>query len=337
MNRFNKTSLSNLELCHNSVEICMGEKSSITLHLLVTASLLLNIFHLILLGSTKYLRGKSFKKILVLFCVVDIYGTMTSYIQYNCPLRIAVIGRPVDVLIYLLVIPAVTAPIDKVYLISLAMYDKYVNVCHHLSHGNNLIVKHIYVTYLCITILLTAIVAVAAKLSSSPGSMCVHTIYGVWSGNFSNTGIGIMGGLMNFLPFIITLYFVVRILIQLKLSLRYLSQTNSRLQLDVLVAVRYIFLITMLYFISLMVPFMCLISFEILHIDSGQLDFFVTVLYELYGIINVVMYGWVSEQYKIEAKSLISRCCILRRGQDKQASTVGPHPSQVPFHLTTVL
>lgn len=295
------TSPITLKMCPNNLNVCLGF-NSLPLLAIMTVSITLNILHIIVLRSLSSLRGKPFLKVLILISIADIVGAITSYAQYLCPLRKYMIGQQIDVKVMLMGITAAAVPNMKSLAVSLGTYDRYLNVCNSNSYANNPVIRHAYIAYMSVCV--AVLTAISIVVSLSPEDLCVHTVFGVWY-NLDNLLAAIGSSIVNYILFLATIYFVIRTAARLKRSMRELSSINSNLQTDILVAIRYIFVIALLYFASLLLPLTCILIFQQLNIEVEQLDYFGSVFYEMYGILNVVLYGWVSSCYRDQAHALL--------------------------------
>ena len=284
-----------IKLCPNEDLICAGrfiEAANIGVNVI---SVVVNIFHMMVLSRLRWLQRQTYFFILVHISIADIASAFAMMVRSSCvinhlalsfsPLAGAAVSACVD-----------TAGIMKWYVLSVACVERYLAVCHALRYNSFFLVNHIQKVLAFLWI--PACIMMMGRDLMFRDSICINSIIGI--NNFTSAWPGIISAVNLLVPSIVSIVTLTKTwqeLRKMKLGIDTIDQRTKRsaIYLMIISAVFYICLLPASVYILMM-------SFGFTKVKVLLVPF--CILYSLYGVLNTLIYGWNIKSYRKAVSNL---------------------------------
>ena len=298
--------------CDPESELCGSSTAALILDALNATSFFINLIHLIILRKLDSLRGKPYYSVLVAMCLVDMWLSISILLVNNCRLRTYVSTAAQLPSLWNLVMStlAESGAILRYIMHCLSTVERYIAVCRPYVHRSSLFVRHIAKVLFGFSTLVTIILASTSLAQFN--SICVHSILGPTK--LVNVSGGVLASVLTVVPAVATpilLTFTWREILQLQRAApQQLAGTKF--------AVKYVMVINIL-FISIMVPTSLLLMAAVMYWSKelqppGAFFWFGFYSQALYGMINCLIYGCMSDAYrKVFVQTFLPKICCRQR------------------------
>lgn len=301
MHLYANRTVSMVDFCDGTTQICMGPGESIVLITTIALGIILNAAHILILSNVPCLQNRPFLKVLVGLSVSDILNGLLSFIQYNCMLKEQLYHHPRDIFIFVITTLGGTGPAFRFYILCLTLFERYYIVCRNLFYKENIILNNLGITFVVVFIVVLVLNIITTIVLSD--HICLHNVAGILI-QFSSPDSGAFIGCMLFVPIVASLFFAVKLLIGLKHSIR--ESADQQISSKIKSAARYILVITILYVTLFTLPALSFMLQPSLGSAIHILDYLSVYAYELYGILNIMAYVCVSASYRRQVKKIVS-------------------------------
>ena len=256
-------------------------------------SLLVNIFHLIILTRMAALKGRPYKWILVHICVAGIGSALLLIMVYSCLegyVYVSMLTAKFPFLIYLVHLPIYTS--NWIFLI--AGIEKYYSICKPLAYKSSTFVSKLSVILILMWVLsfcwLTMYLIIVHFATSSPrAATLAHAVLSIAS----------------FMPLALAafpLILVVKELMKMRQKALAANQQQSMRAAVYLIIIYVIFL--MFSLLDLVTTYIWIVSPGLMKFPAQRLR---NITKPLYGTLNTVIYGFRTKAYRQEMRKLVCK------------------------------
>lgn len=289
---------STLGLCPDEENVCTGKILEYSTLGVNVFSVIVNIFHMLVLSRLQWLKRQAYYYILVHISVIDTASAVVMMFRSSCALNHLALNLP----------PLVGAVVSGLYdtfglmrwyVVTFACVERYLAVCQTLRYSSYSLVTHIgkILTFLWIP----ALAMMLGRDIMFKDTVCIDPSLGVL--NFTSMGPGIFSTFNLLVPTIVSFVTMTktwRALRQMKLGIRKIDKGTKKSAI-------YIMTISAVFYICLLPASVYIIMMSFGYYSAKILRIPVTILYSLYGILNTLIYGWSVKSYRRAVSSMILR------------------------------
>ena len=301
----NHTEVSCSEKSFESDEVWLGIFVSVN-----TLSVMINGLHMFVLKKMQRLRDQNYLWILLNLTLVDTAVAISLVIS-------ASFTRPwlqkVDygkILGAVVLVSAESSSLCRYFQLTLASLDRYYAVCRPFEYTNSRLLDNVgKLSFLgwTVNILPSLIQALV-----SPNTICLGSLGTFMRRNDYTIYFLLWGSLNTLLPSIATAIFLTKTIRELKrMQKRGWSMTDD--DKEVKSATKYVIVTCILFYITVIpIVLLALIRTKLDYHDVYNMYLFVVLCQSLYGIVNVVLFGFFNPAYVGQIKSLFGICSVTR-------------------------
>ena len=293
-----------LEICdHDHIDRChadLGWK-----YLIISISILsvaINIFHIVVTSKLSSLKGSAYLFILRQISITDIYSSVLAF-SLICPVHELYLGKDIRLAAIFATIQGHAGQV-RLAVLAAASYERFQSICTPLASASLYCCGEPWGKLQktkCFTTLLWVVSFIVPFIKNYffKENLCLWALFGP----------AIMGqpksGLVVLLYLIVLTAIIVICNGKALRELRLVDNRNRGIcdSLSTKRATKYIIIINVAYYLCLIPAYtlVILMSFGVIIIPARWA---VHLLYSLYGIFNVVIYGWIMKPYREVAKQM---------------------------------
>lgn len=302
MNRtVNSTRPSTANFCTGTTQACMTTGESIILSGTAAISVILNTAHILILLGVAQLHNRPLRKILIAISISDIFTGLISLAQFNCLLKDHLFNHPRNIFLFVFAVVGSAAPSFHFCILFLAVFERYYIICRNLNYKDNIIIKNLGLTI--IALLIEEILIFSILVIALPDNICLHDVTGPFLSHGRIGSVVLACSMMLVIG--ASLILGMRILISLKRSI-VASTDNQHVTRKMKNAAGFILVIIVLYTTIFTFQGISYILLPAVGSPNHTAQYLSCYAYELYGIVNTIVYGWMSSAYRREVKKIAS-------------------------------
>ena len=256
-------------------------------------SLLVNIFHLVILARMACLKGRPYKQILVHICLADIGSVLLLIMVYSCLEGfgyVSMLTANFPFTIYLVHVPIYKSN----WIFFVAGIEKYYSICKPLAYESSTFVRKLSVILILMWVLsfcwLTTYLIIVHFATSSPEAPTLANAV-------LSTAL-----FMPLASAAVPLMFVVKELMKMRQKALAANQQQSLQAAVYLIIIYVIFLIFSLF--DLVTAYIWIVSPGLMKFPAQRLR---NITKPLYGTLNTVIYGFRRKAYRQEMRKLVCK------------------------------
>ena len=262
-------------------------------------SVAINIFHLIVIGKLSSIRGSTYLIMLQQISAADIYSTLTI-LNFLCPIAELYNGMDLRLAAIMATLQG-HCGLSRLSVLAVASYERYLTICCPIEDEKVCGMKrHSQVKVMLTCLWIVPFFVPFIKNFIFREHLCLWALFGP----------GILGaphsGIIVTIYVLFLILFIISCSIRVLVSLRKLQQQTTSDDANYVArkAAHYIIIINVAHFICLIPAYSSLIimSFGVSVISTRWVVHFA---YSLYGIFNVVIYGWLMQPYRQFVKNVV--------------------------------
>lgn len=304
----NNSTFSVLELCPNeTMERCYNDVGwKITVVFINFLSLGVNVFHLIVISKLPSLRGTQYLLILQQISISDIYSTLPS-VKMLCSIHQFLYGKDIRFAVLYVSVTEHCALIRH-SMLAVACLERYISICcpyNRLSLCGNECTwrKTSQIKAFIISVWIFSYVYIITKNYLFKDSLCLWAVYGPASKDYKS-------GLVNLTYITVLLLCTLVCSTKIFLELREVNRRNPHnSDTSVKRAAHYIIIINIAYYVCLIPTTAAVITATLRTNASSHLipvRWMFHIFYCIYGIINVLIYGWAMKPYRTLVRQILT-------------------------------
>lgn len=302
------------ELCKGTLSPCSAFTFEMTAIVINSVSILTNILHLIVLRKIKIsnIQGAAYLRIIEIMSVADIISSITAMTRTLCGLRLLYYHHS-------LLLTAVSSTLFdapamwRFYVLVVATADRYTAVCHPHRYKRSIITTRTTAT--CLLLFAACICILAIRDIILFDNLCLDTVLGP-SSTLRSTWASIFNSAVGLIPLVLV---AVLSILLIKELYRMRNRAMDNQQQSITNAAKYVLIVNTLYFTCL-IPILVWIICQT-YFPNDDHSIFSWVSYDLfaaYGIVNSMLFLWVSKSYRQTAAGLI--CCVAARARELESA-----------------
>ena len=293
-----------IPFCDGSSQVCLAETWQEYLLLgLDLLSLVANPIHIYVLTRFKQKLQTTYMKTLILITICDILVAATQIFRFNCAFRKSAANSYIISILTLSVLDSVNY--NRFTVLSLAFFDRWLALAYPFKYTNSIFVERFKLVSSIPIGLVFALTLLRNVIFRN--DMCIKEDKGI-----SNCSTAATQAMSCSTFYTIAFIFDIVFLILLLRELRKMKQKSSLTAEDKELrnATNTVIVITLLYFVCFMwQPVIVFAStFPAVTPTVEYYCMYMThVLYSLYGLVNIVVYGLMNESYRNKLKQILLR------------------------------
>ena len=299
----NSTSFQGFSVCFPKDGECLHPAIECIIVLFNLISMLTNILHLILLNRIASLKGTAYGIILKGLSIADLYYTLPTILQSSCTLRLAVVQR-FEVGLFFVTISGLSVYF-RLFILTLASLERFLALCRPFKHSDSIFVRHMKVwSGLCCV---AAIAFSVRDLNIETENTCLDLVTGF--SNCANLRGSRRCAISMVLLSSISTIFLILVQIQLR-KMNRVSTSVNREDKELKVAALYVLAMVLVFYFCFLVAIIDKIILWAFHTSVTGIGVVALLLNSLYGVLNTVIYGWVTPTYQHNAKLLLHQILL---------------------------
>lgn len=308
MNLENSSNAANISylipFCYENTDICISETwFEYVIYFINIVSIIVNAFHIYVLRRFRSDTQKIYLTMLVLLTVSDILASVRILLDTSCWVRTAAVNS------YTVAIPILflvdTINFFRFTNLSLAFFDRWLALARPFTYQTSVFANYFWVWFLFPNTVIC--VLTLARDLIYPDEICLDAITGIRNCNGTITKLMTCSVFITG-AFAFTTLFIILLLIELRKMRKKASLSDSDQQLSK--ATRTMLAVVLLYYGFLMCqPFVAIID-AIPPVSDDTIRFLklmTDIVYSLYGLSNIVVYGLINESYRKELQKLFKK------------------------------
>ena len=275
-----------------------------------TLSVMINCMHMFVLRKIQRLRDRSYFWILLNLTLVDTAVAISVALIVSCTrpwLQKVDYGK---ILGAALLVSGESSSMCRYFQLTLASLDRYYAVCRPFEYANSRLLNNI--GKLSFLGWITNILPSLAQFLVAPNAICLGALWPFTTQHKYTVYIFLWGSLNMLLPSIATAILLTKAIRELKrMQKRSSSMTDD--DREVKNATKYVLVTCILFYITVIpLVLLALMRTKLDYYDIYDMYLFVALCQSLYGVLNVVLFGFFNPAYVGQIKSLFRPCSATR-------------------------
>ena len=296
----NTSSNQQFSLCQPESTICLSPSIEWTIISVNIISGLVNILHFVVLSKIPQLKATAYGAILKALCITDLYFVIPTILQTNCSLR-NIVTYHFRLGIFFQVLTGWVVYLRPLML-AFASCERFLALYRPFLHETSKFVQHVWLWL--IFCLLGALTFAVRDIMMGKEFACVDTVVGVNS--CTNNSASQRCAISVALPSAIMTTFLMLVLVQIRKMNR--VQVTGNQNKDLRKAALYVLAMVFVYYFCFSVTIVDKVVLWSIDRSLTNLRLIGLLLNSLYGILNTIVYGWITPSYRRLTIQLCTSC-----------------------------
>lgn len=263
-------------------------------------SVTMNILHIIVLSRLSSIKGTKYRLVLLHLTASDILYALMMVLT-NIESEPSLFRKtPLEILMIYFLINHVIRYV-KYPLMTVASLERYYALCHPMEYATSCLITKLHIWLAIVWVFLA--ISNGIFLSVHHDNLCYQTSVGISIDSSPNSYI--LNGSLSILVSLVAAGLLIRVMVELwKMAKRTIDMQDDSLKR----ASMYVIIVTVTYYSCTLPPFVG--GIIIVKASSNSfLNHYISALTfpSLYGILNALVYGWITPAYRKEVRALL-RC-----------------------------